>query len=164
MRKIPYKAPKLSSLVCPYFRPSLLCPYFRASLLCPYFRQSELRTPFDSTQYQWLKYGHITDTNVSVCVRMSVVSVFQSYRLMHSYFTLKLNIFILIELLSPMHIAWKFTQNVAFLFFQFWHFLPIFCPFKTDLSGNTVWQPGDLVPGVFSLQFGARDLVPTREI
>ena len=70
MRKIPYKAPKLSSLVCPYFRPSLLCPYFR---------QSELRTPFDSTQYQWLKYGHISDTTMSVCVRMSVVSVFQSH-------------------------------------------------------------------------------------
>ena len=59
--KILYKAPKLSSL------------------MCPYFRQSELRTPFDSTQYQWLKYGHISDTTMSVCVRMSVVSVFQSH-------------------------------------------------------------------------------------
>ena len=51
-------------------------------------------------------------------------------KLMHSHFTLKLNIFILIELLSPMHIAWKFTQNVAFLFFQFWYFLPIFVLLK----------------------------------
>ena len=49
------------------------------SLMCPYFRQSELRTPFDSTPYQWLKYGHISDTSMSVCVRMSVVSVFQSH-------------------------------------------------------------------------------------
>ena len=55
-----------------------------SSLLCPYFRQSELRTPIDSTQYQWLKYGHSSDTNVSVCVRMSVVSVFQS----HPHFSL----------------------------------------------------------------------------
>ena len=29
----------------------------------------------------------------------------------------------------------KITQNVAF---EFWHFTPIFCPIKTDLSGNTV--------------------------
>ena len=32
----------------------------------------------------------------------------------------------------------KITQNVAFEFLNFGIFT-IFCPFKTDLSGNTVW-------------------------
>ena len=32
----------------------------------------------------------------------------------------------------------KITQNVPFEFLAFWHFPPIFCPIKTDLSGNTV--------------------------
>ena len=31
----------------------------------------------------------------------------------------------------------KISQNVSFGFFN-WHFPPIFCPLKSDLSGNTV--------------------------
>ena len=49
------------------------------SLLCPYFRQSEIRTPFDSTQYQRLKYEHSSDTTMFVCVRIFVEFVFQSH-------------------------------------------------------------------------------------
>ena len=50
-----------------------------SSLLCSYFRQSEIRTPFDSTQYQRLKYEHSSDTTMFVCVRIFVEFVFQSH-------------------------------------------------------------------------------------
>ena len=71
-----------------------------------------------TTQF-WFWYPHVVIREDFCCIQEGEKNVDQGWW----------------DIASTAHYL-KITQNVAF---EFWHFPPIFCPIKTDLSGNTVW-------------------------
>ena len=40
--------------------------------------------------------------------------------------------------LTSLHIVWK-RIKMSHFDFRLWHFPPVFCPFESGMSGNTVW-------------------------